>query len=274
MLNVTINTAKVSVVIRTRDKEKYFEWLLENLALQTVQASEIIVVNNYSTKQELRILENSLQEMFGNFFKERKTRLKLVSLSDNDFSHAYSTNLGVNAAENELVCITNAHSLPISLSWLENGMKHFDDPKIAGVSGFFIPHREGSPFGKLDMIIYFFSQKMILRQDWCSTINCIIRRSLWKIYPFNENLPKIISETRKYGLEDYDWSKEMIARGFKIIVDPLFSVSHSHSEGFVEMFRNARNYFIYRRIQQKISLLDRPRNSFSKVFQKYSIYQS
>lgn len=42
---------KVSVVIRTRDKEKYFGRLLENLGLQTVQASEIIVVNNILRKK-------------------------------------------------------------------------------------------------------------------------------------------------------------------------------------------------------------------------------
>ena len=65
-----------------------------------------------------------------------KIRLKLVNLSNNEFSHAYSTNLGVDAAENELVWITNAHSLPISLCWLQDGIKHFEDRRVASVSGF------------------------------------------------------------------------------------------------------------------------------------------
>lgn len=258
---------KISVVIRTRDKEGYLDRLLENLALQTVQASEIIVVNNYSTEEKRRTLENELPEIVRKSFRHKKVRLKLIGLSDNEFSHTYSTNLGVDAAENELVCITNAHSLPISLCWLQDGMKHFEDPRVAGVSGFFIPHREGNAFGRLDAVMYYFSQKMVLRQDWCSTINCIIRKSFWKIYPFDENLPKIIPETKRYGLEDYDWSKEMTARGLKIIVDPSFSVFHSHGRGPNEMARNIRGYFVYMRIQQKINLFDRPRESFSKVFQ-------
>jgi GT2 family glycosyltransferase len=256
---------KISVVIRTRDKERYLSQLLENLALQTVRASEIIVVNNYSTKEELLAFEKELHGIGLKCFRISGTRLKLVTVSDNEFSHARSSNLGVKAAENELVCLTNAHSIPVSLRWLEDGMKHFEDSKVAGVSGFFIPHGEGAVMGKVDSVLYYFSQKKVLHQDWCSTINCIIRKSLWRIYPFDENLPKLIPETKRYGLEDYDWSKEMVARGYKIVVDPSFSVFHSHGKGFNELARNTRSYFIYRRIQQRIKLFNRPRESFSRV---------
>jgi GT2 family glycosyltransferase len=123
--------------------------------------------------------------------------------------------------------------------------------------------------------LYFFSQKVVLHQDWCSTINCIIRRSLWKAYPFDENLPSLVPETGKYGLEDYDWSKEMMARGYRIVVDPSFSVFHSHVEGAGELARNTRGYFIYRRIQHKIDLFKRPRESFSSVLRPgYSVADS
>ncbi len=264
---------KISIVVRTRDKEKYFDCLLEDLALQTIQASEIVVVDNYSTEEELRALESNLHEIVRKCFRHGRTKFILVALSDDEFSHAYSTNLGVHMTENELVCITNAHSLPLSLHWLQDGISHFEDDKVAGVSGFFIPHRERVAGKKINDVLYYLSQKMVLRQDWCSTINCIIRKSLWERYPFDENLPKIIPETKKYGLEDYDWSKEMIARGFKIVVDPAFSVFHSHGETFKEMKRNVKGYFIYRRIQQKINLLKRPRKSFSKVFQTKTLFK-
>ncbi|MEM3577074.1 MAG: glycosyltransferase family A protein [Candidatus Bathyarchaeia archaeon] len=256
---------QVSVVIRTRDKERFLENLLERLAMQTLSPSEIIIVNNYSSEEERRFLENQVSECFWNFFRERKNALKIIALSDAEFSHAYSTNLGVHAAENELVCITNAHSLPTSYHWLQDGARHFINPSVAGVSGFFLPHSEGKVFGNLDKLLYYFSQKFVLHQDWCSTINCIIRKSLWQVYPFDENLPKIIPQTRRYGLEDYDWSKEMIFRGYKIIVDPSFSVFHSHGKGVDEIIRNVRGYFVYRRLQQKINQLKRPRKSFSKL---------
>jgi glycosyltransferase involved in cell wall biosynthesis len=257
-------TLEISVVIRTKDKERYFDYLLENLASQTLLPSEIIVVDNHSDEKKLRLLERDLRESIKKHSKIRK--IKLIPISNAEFSHAYSTNLGVSSAENELVCITNAHSLPVSLCWLEDGAKHFEDANVAGVSGFFIPHREGNVFGKLDPLVYLFPQRIISRQGRFSTINCIIRKSLWEKYPFDENLLKIIPETRRYGLEDYDWSKEMVARGFKIIIESQFSVFHSHYEGLDEMSRNVWNYFVYRKIQRKIDLFARPRKAFTKVF--------
>lgn len=196
-----------------------------------------------------------------------KVSVKLIALSDDEFSHAYSTNVGVAAAENQLVCITNAHSLPSSRRWLQEGIKHFADHNVAGVSGFFIPHQEGTAIRRFDKAVYQFTQRAILRQDWCSTINCVIRKSSWRVYPFDENLPKIIPETKKYGLEDYDWSKEMSARGFRIVVDPMFSVFHSHGKVLNETARNLKGYFVYRQIQQKIDVLNRPRVSFSRLSQ-------
>jgi len=255
---------KISVVIRTRDSERYFGELLENLFSQTVRPSEIIVVDNFSTSESRQMLENQLSAIMHKL-KMPISSFKMIALSDSDFSHAYSTNLGVESTENELVCLTNAHSIPTSFRWLQDGLRHFKDSRVAGVTGFFLPHREGKIRDKFDVLMYYFSQKMVLRQDWCSTINCVIRKSLWRLYPFDENLPKLIPETGKYGLEDYDWSKEMVARGYRIIVDPLFSVFHSHEKWLDELERNTKSYFVYRRIQQKINSFERPRESFSRI---------
>ncbi len=254
------------MVIRTRDKEKYFGSLLESLSRQTVQISEIVVADNFSSKDELSNLITDLEEVKRKRFKDRT--IKVFPFPKDEFSHAYSTNMAVNIAENELVCITNAHSLPTSFWWLEGGLKHFEDSQVAGVSGFFIPHRDGCVFGRCDATIYYFSQKISAHPVWCSTINCIIRKSLWEKYPFDENLPNIIPETQEYGSEDYDWSREMIARGFRIIIDPLFTVFHSHHENIDELSRNMKNYFIYRKLQQQINSFPRPRHSMSRVFQE------
>jgi GT2 family glycosyltransferase len=124
---------------------------------------------------------------------------------------------------------------------------------------------DGTVFGKFDATIYYFSQKAIAHPVWCSTINCIIRKSLWKEYPFDENLPRVIPETKEYGSEDYDWSREMAARGFKIVIDPSFTVFHSHYKNLSELKRNLSNYFVYRKLQQQLNSFSRPRHSTSKV---------
>jgi len=245
---------KVSVVVRTRDEENGFERLLRNLATQTIPPSEVIVVDNYSTKRNLQNLHKKMN-LEQRFFP-KDCEFFFVPVSDHEFTHAYSTNKGVEHATNELICITNAHSLPVSLHWLEDGLKHFEDPQVAGVSGFFIPH-QNDVFGRWISPMYRVSETKILRMNWLSTMNCIIRRSLWKTYSFSENLPEIVPETERYGLEDYEWSMEMIARGFKVIIDPAFSVFHSHEKGLKEVLRNMKNFFVFRRLQGKISTAKR-----------------
>ena len=255
---------RVSVVIRTRDEERYLQQLLRTLSLQTVSPDEVIIVNNFSSEDSLQSLRRSLDRASRWLLKARM-KVKLITVSDGEFSHPYSTNLGVSASENELVCITNAHTLPLSTSWLENGVRHFKDPKVACVSGYFSPVEKSDFARETAALLYHFSGRVFLRLSWCSTVNGIIRRSLWKEYPFDESLPKLIPETRRYGLEDYDWSMEMKARGFKVVIEPLFSVYHSHERGFREVLRNLRNYFVYFRVQRRISRLRRPRKSYSKV---------
>jgi rhamnosyltransferase len=256
---------EITVVIRTRDEEKHLDSLLKSLSIQTLLPSQLVIVDNYSNEAERDHLKNCLIAECRQAFKDKAVEVKLMALSDDEFSHAYSTNLGVAASDHELVCITNAHSLPISEEWLETGVDHFKNPEIAGVSGYFFPHHQSTFFAKVDKATYQFTQKSILHQNWCSTVNCIIRKSLWKIYSFDENLPNVIPGTKKYGLEDYDWSREMVARSFKILVDPAFSVFHSHDNSWRETVRNLRRYFIYRRLQSKINSLERPRVSFTSV---------
>jgi hypothetical protein len=258
----------IAVVIRTRDREIHFDSLLRSLSIQTVLPSEVVVVNNYSNEEQCDSFRKHLVEQSQKVFRDRKVRVKLLAIPDDEFSHAYSTNLGPAASDEELICITNGHSLPISSSWLEHGARHFGDLQVAGVSGYFYPHHRSKIFTRLDCALYQFSQRSILRQDWCSTINAMIRKSLWEVYPFDENLPNMIQETGKYGLEDYDWSKEMIARSFKIVIDPAFSVYHSHDNSLKETVRNVKGYFIYRKLQKRINSLERPKVSYSRVLEK------
>jgi rhamnosyltransferase len=252
----------VSVVVRTRDEEKHIVDVLRLLSEQTVTPSEVIIVNNYSSHARLASFEDKMKKSSW-LFKRRKTKFRLVSFPDRDFSHPYSTNLGIFFAENELVAITNAHSLPLSRSWLGSGLSHFEDRGVACVTGYSYPIEKNRPLQKVGQYVYYFSERIILRFNWTSTIDCILRRSLWQVYPFDENLPHIISNAKTYGCEDYDWSKEMEARGFRTCVDPRFSVFHSHESGFKEARRNIKTYLTQRAILQTIDRFKRLRKAFT-----------
>jgi hypothetical protein len=198
-------------------------------------------------------------------FFDADFNVKLVPISDKEFSHPYSTNVGVFVAEAELVCITNGHSLPYSHKWLETGVSHFKNPEVAGVGGYFSPHRNGTFWEKLAYNAWknlYEVSKAYAKDNYFSTIDCILRKSLWKEYPFDEKLPDKIPKAEKFGGEDYDWALEMQARGYKILVDPKFSVHHSHGDTLGQL---ARKYFTWRQIRMEIESLKRPRNSFTKL---------
>jgi len=254
------DSSEISIVVRTRDVESQLDHLFRLLRGQTAGISQLIIVDNYSNKKKLREMRNFLSREKKDLL-EGKVQIKLVLLSNDEFTHQYSTNLGVHQADNELVCITNAHSFPISYSWLEDGIRHFQDPKVAGVSGFF--YRSNESFGKE---LFYLFEGPLKNIDWISTVNCIIRKSRWKEYPFDENLPSLIPEARRYGGEDYDWTLEMLSRGYRVVLDSKFSVIHSHNRSFIyEILRNLRNYFVYLKLREKIKKLDRPRKSFTKI---------
>lgn len=254
----------VSVLIRTRDIESRFRELLNRISRQTLQPMELIVVDNFSTKTKLEEMRSFLLHAKAEIFHD-SFPLKLVPVSDEEFSHAYTTNAGVLVASGELVCVTNGHSLPSSDTWLERGASHFSNPQTAGVGGYFVSHENGTTSERL----YDWGWKRLngvtkafVKDDYFSTINCILRKALWTIYPFDEKLPCVIPEAKDFGGEDYDWALEMKARGYNIIVEPRFTVRHSHGEGLDQL---VRKNIIWRQIRRKVKSFSRPRKAFTRL---------
>lgn len=262
-----------SILIRTRGIEKRFPELLLRLSHQTLQPLELVVVDNFSSKKNLGEMLNFLSLAKTKFFNDQ-VYVKLVPIADGEFTHPFSTNVGVYLSSGELVCITNGHSLPPSDAWLEAGMNHFKSPEVAGVGGYFSPHKDGTIWEKI--IYNSWSglnkvRKAYFKSNHFSTINCILRKSLWKEYPFDERLPLIIPHTAKFGGEDYDWAIEMQARGYKVIIDPKFSAFHSHGETLPKLLSK---HVIWNRIKSEIKALKRPRESYTKLGEMKPIYYS
>jgi len=262
---MTKNEYCVSVVIRTRDIEKYFYELLWKLSSQTLRPSELVIVDNFSSKKKLNDMVNLLLLVKKNFF-DKQVCVKLVPITNREFSHAYSTNVGVFLASHDLVCIINGHSLPISSAWLESGVAHFRNLKVAGVSGYSSAHEDGSIWEKLG---YEWGWKRpnelsgsYVRDDFFSTINCVLRRSLWEEYPFDEKLFSKIPNAKMFGGEDYDWAMEMLAKGYKIVVEPKFDVYHSHGETLSKL---VSKYLVWQQIRKKVKSFRRPRKSYTKL---------
>src|SRR5713101_5141768 len=80
-----IRTPEISVVIRSREEERHLKTLINQIRHQTIKNTEIILVVDYSDSQTLLNLRRLRAD-------------KVLSLSHNQFNHAYSTNLGVAAS--------------------------------------------------------------------------------------------------------------------------------------------------------------------------------
>ena len=256
---------EVSVVIRTRDIERHLYELLDRLSSQTLQPSEIVIVDNFSTGKLLNELIFLIRKVKRELFNG-DVQMKVVPISDSEFSYAYSANIGVWASQFELVCITNGHCLPISDKWLEYGISHFKSRNVAGVAGYTLPHRYGTIWEKLAFDFGWRrpmeQSRAYVKDHFFSTTNCILRRSLWMEYSFDERMPELIENADRFGGEDYDWALEMLARGYRIIVEPRFDVYHSHGESLPRL---VSKFLIWRKIRKDIRSLERPRESYTRL---------
>jgi hypothetical protein len=86
--------------------------------------------------------------------------------------------------------ILSGHSIPISNKWLDNGLKNFNDSKVAAITGDYV-------YADSDISLI---KRVRLPIANLSNTNSIIRKNLWEKYHFDENLT---------GCEDYDWGLEM-----------------------------------------------------------------
>lgn len=199
-------TPLVSVVIRAYNEARTLETLLKKLREQTLQDFKIVLVDNESTDNTREIAEKYSVDT-------------IITITKQEFSHPRSTNVGIEAAKAPLVVLTNGHCEPMSTTWLEDGIKNFVDPLVAGIAGHYIAGVEGTVWQQQNDKDYQEARNQRIEDEYISTTNAIIRKDLWDTYRFDESLPEC---------EDYDWSLEMKSRGLKIIKDPHFNVIHNH----------------------------------------------
>lgn len=232
----------VSFAIRTKNEARWISKVLKALYQQTLKDFEIIVIDSESTDKTLEIIKNF--------------PIKLIPIKQKEFNYSYALNLGIKNAKGKYICIISGHSIPISNTWLEDGLKNFQNPKVAAVSGHYSSLILGYYFPKLERLLQFLSSSNVRKNfsPWMTNTNALLRKDLWKKYPFDEKLPEC---------EDYDWACEMIARGYNVIKEPKFNVFHSH-------FLLGRPGFIQRKLKWKrlcqiINKRKRPRKSFTRL---------
>jgi dolichyl N-acetyl-alpha-D-glucosaminyl phosphate 3-beta-D-2,3-diacetamido-2,3-dideoxy-beta-D-glucuronosyltransferase len=129
----------VSIIIATRNEEKYIGKLLDSLVNQTCSKDlfEVIIVDGMSNDATLRVA------------KSFEDRLNLHILFNSQIRSTFAFNIGVNQAKGDLFVIVGAHSF-LCNNFIEESLNTFnkvrkEEPMVAGVGGICInEHTNGT----------------------------------------------------------------------------------------------------------------------------------
>jgi CMP-N-acetylneuraminic acid synthetase len=196
----------ISIIIRSRNEERWIRECLRRIQAQTVQDVEVILVDNHSTDQTVA---RALQT---------EPKLKVVSIDE--YLPGKAINTGIREAKGEYIAILSAHCLPVKEDWLQTLLADCEENGVAGVYGRQIPTSFSSPQDKRDLLVTFGLDKRVQKKDYFfHNANSLIRREIWQQFPFDERVGNI---------EDRVWAKQVIDAGFTLVYEPDAAVYHHH----------------------------------------------
>jgi rhamnosyltransferase len=196
----------ISIIIRTKNEEKWIVRTLRQLKKQTYSHFEIILVDNNSTD---KTVERAIKEY---------PQLKLITI--NDFLPGLAINIGIEEAKGDFISILSAHCIPVNKNWLEKLHSNFSNKNIAGVYGRQVPMKFTSSADKRDLLVTFGLDKRIqVKDSFFHNANSMIRKNIWEKIPF---------DSKATNIEDRIWGKKIIESGYHIVYDPEAAVYHHH----------------------------------------------
>ena len=194
----------ISIVIRTKNEERWIGSCLEAITRQTRSDYEVVLVDNNSTD---KTVDKALQH-----------GVTLVCIDK--FRPGAAINRGIEAAKGDIIVCLSGHCIPVGKDWLNNLVKPLEDETIAGVYGRQEPLAFTSDLDKRDLLITFgLDQRVQVKDSFFHNANSAFRKSLWNQYPFDELVTNI---------EDRIWADQVLKAGFRIFYEPTASVYHHH----------------------------------------------
>ena len=224
-----------SIIIRSFNEERHIGRLITGINKQVLSdlvQIEILLVDSGSTDSTVSIARNM--------------GAKVISISKEEFSFGRALNIGCKNACGEYFLFASAHVYPLTTDWIMNM-----------ISPFFNNNKIGLVYGRqIGDSCTAFSEKQIFSKwfpltsdrnqltPFCNNANCIIPKKLWLIQNYDEILT---------GLEDLDWAKKIMSKGYKIIYEASAVIIHVHDESPKKtMNRYRREAIALKKIMPKV----------------------
>jgi rhamnosyltransferase len=246
--------SRVSVVIPTKNGADTLDAVLAGLFAQKRRFElEVVVIDSGSTDGTLAIAE--------------RHPVRLERIAPHEYNHGATRNLGIGRTTGDPVVLLVQDAIPADESLLENLVRPFEDPRVAGVYGRQIARAdcdvvrrrqlEGWLTGRLSPARVTLDGVSLAelppqeRYERCvfDNVCSAVRRSVWERVPF----PRI-----PFG-EDVAWSRAVLEAGHAIAYEPTAAVIHSHRRPVAEEYRRER--LSHRTLFEQFGIAVLPRRS-------------
>lgn len=201
-----MSTPLVSVILRSKNEERWIGACLEAIYSQSFKDFEVILVDNNSTDKTVE--------------KAQKYPVKILNIDN--FFPGRALNLGISNSRGKYFVCLSAHCIPTNKEWLAHYLDCFKqgDERLAAVYGRQEPMSFTTATDKRDLLTIFgLDPKIQWKDSFFHNANSMIRRDLWDAVPFDEETTNI---------EDRLWARQIQKRGHCIAYDPRPSVYHWH----------------------------------------------
>ena len=200
---------KISIILRTKNEERWIKTCLNSLKDQHNQDFEIIIVDNKSTDSTLELIN------------KHPISKKVTTVKIEEYIPGESLNIGIKASSGDIIVCISAHCIPSDNEWLTNLVKPLSEKKrIMATYGRQIPMPYSNPEDVRDMLLVFSKDERLQKNDYFfHNAHSAFYRKVWSKFPFNEKLTNI---------EDREFGKNLIENNYLIYYNPIPTVYHYH----------------------------------------------
>jgi rhamnosyltransferase len=212
--------------------------LLKNHRSFLEQSFTLIQKQAYPGPVEIVYIDSGSTDGTCAFMEERGVQAHRIP--PEAFHHGRTRNLAASLARGEILVSLSGDAVPAHDQWLNNLIRHFDDPKVGAVYGRQIPPNDTGPVRRQIMSSEYPETVQVRSLDGFrrphpglfrfSNVNAAFRAAVWRRFPWNETV---------LLAEDQGMCRDVLTAGMKVIYDPEASVYHGHERSLLGEFRFA-----------------------------------